>query len=56
MSNLYPLEVVGRGSETQLQVWENLDYITQRCICVLCVTCHLCKLCSMAIIIPIEGT
>ena len=25
MSNFYPLEVVARGSETQLQVGENLD-------------------------------
>ena len=28
MSNFQPLEVVGRGSETQLQVGENLNYIT----------------------------
>ena len=27
MSNFHPLEVVGRGSETQLQVGENLGYI-----------------------------
>ena len=26
MSNFYPLKVVGRGSETQLQVAENLNY------------------------------
>ena len=26
MSNFHPLEVVGRGSETQLQVGENLNY------------------------------
>ena len=26
-SNLHPLEVVGRGSETQLQVGENLNYL-----------------------------
>ena len=26
-SNFYPLEVVGRGSETQLQVGENLNDI-----------------------------
>ena len=26
--NFYPLEVVGRGSETQLQVGENLNYLT----------------------------
>ena len=25
MSNVHPLEVVGRGSETQLQVGENFD-------------------------------
>ena len=25
MGNFYPLEVVGRGSETQLQVGENLN-------------------------------
>ena len=25
MSNFHPLEVVGRGSETQLQVGENLN-------------------------------
>ena len=25
MSNFYPLEIVGRGSETQLQVGENLN-------------------------------
>ena len=28
MSNFYPLEVVGRGSETQLHVGENLIYST----------------------------
>ena len=28
MSNFQPLEVVGRGSETQLQVGENLNKIT----------------------------
>ena len=27
-SNLHPLKVVGRGSETQLQVSENLIYLT----------------------------
>ena len=27
MSNFYPLEVVGRGSETQLQVGQNLNYL-----------------------------
>ena len=27
MSNFYPFEIVGRGSETQLQVGENLNYI-----------------------------
>ena len=26
MCNFHPLEVVGRGSETQLQVGENLNY------------------------------
>ena len=30
MSNFHPLEVVGRGSETQLQVGENLDYLILR--------------------------
>ena len=30
MSNFHPLEVVGRGSETQLHVGENLNCITQR--------------------------
>ena len=29
MSNFHPLEVVGRGSETQLQVGENLNYLIQ---------------------------
>ena len=28
MNNIYPLEVVGRGSKTQRQVGENLKYIT----------------------------
>ena len=28
MSNFHPLEVVGRGSETQLLVGENLNYLT----------------------------
>ena len=28
MSNFQPLEVVGRGSETQLQVGENLSKLT----------------------------
>ena len=28
MRNFHPLEVVGRGSETQLQVGENLNKIT----------------------------
>ena len=27
MSNFHPLEVVGRGSEAQLQVGENLNYL-----------------------------
>ena len=30
MSYFHPLEVVGRGSETQLRVGENLNRITQR--------------------------
>ena len=30
MSNFHPLEVMGRSSETQLQVGENFDKITQR--------------------------
>ena len=30
MSNFNPFEVVGHGSETQLQVGENLNSITQR--------------------------
>ena len=30
MSNFHPLEVVGRGSETQLQVGENLNRLTQQ--------------------------
>ena len=30
MSNLYPLEVVGRGNQTQLQVGENLIYLINR--------------------------
>ena len=30
MSNFHPLEVVGRGSETQLQVGENLNYLILR--------------------------
>ena len=29
MSNFQPLEVVGRGSNTQLQVGENLNYLIQ---------------------------
>ena len=28
MSNFHPLEVVGRGCETQLQVGENLNKLT----------------------------
>ena len=27
MSNFHPLEIVGRGSETQLQAGENLNYL-----------------------------
>ena len=27
MSNFHPLEVAGRGSETQLQVGENLGFL-----------------------------
>ena len=30
LGNSYPLEVVERGSETQLQVAENINSITQR--------------------------
>ena len=30
MSNFHPLEVVGRGSDSQLQVGENLDKLTQQ--------------------------
>ena len=30
MSNFHPLEVVDRGSETQLQVGENLNYLILR--------------------------
>ena len=30
MSNFHPLEVVGRGSKTQVQVDENLNYLIQR--------------------------
>ena len=30
MSNIHPLEVVGRGGETQLQVGENLDKIINK--------------------------
>ena len=30
MSNFHPLEVVDRGSETQLQVGKNLNYLTFR--------------------------
>ena len=30
MSSFQPLEVVGRGSETQLQVAENLNNLTQQ--------------------------
>ena len=29
MTNFNPLEVVGRGSETQIQVGENLKKLTQ---------------------------
>ena len=32
MSNFHPLEVVGRGSETQLQAVENLKKVTQRVV------------------------
>ena len=31
MSNFLPVEIVGRGSETQLQVSENLNDLIQRC-------------------------
>ena len=30
MGNFHPLVVVGRGSEAQLQVGENLKYLTER--------------------------
>ena len=30
ISNFQPLKVVGRGSETQLQMGENLNYLTWR--------------------------
>ena len=30
MSNFHPLEVVGRGSETQLLVDENVNYLIER--------------------------
>ena len=30
MSDFHPLEVVGRGSETQLQVGENLNKLIQQ--------------------------
>ena len=30
VSNFQPLEVVGRGSETQLQVAENINYLIKR--------------------------
>ena len=30
MSNFHPLEVVGRGSEAQFQVGENLNYLFNR--------------------------
>ena len=30
MSDFHPFEVVGRGSETQLQVGENFNYLVQR--------------------------
>ena len=30
MSHFHPLEAVGRGSGTQLQVGENINYITWR--------------------------
>ena len=33
MSNFHPLDVVCRGSETQLQVGENSNHITQRFKC-----------------------
>ena len=31
MGHFHPLEVVGRGSETQLQVRENSNYLIWRC-------------------------
>ena len=30
MNNFHPFEVVGRGSETQLQLVENLSYLLYR--------------------------
>ena len=30
MSNFHPFEIVGRGSETQLQVGEKLNYLISR--------------------------
>ena len=45
MNNFYPLEVVGRGSETQLQVGENFTCITYRVNLVHSSTClhvHVC--------------
>ena len=33
MSNFQPREVVGRGSEAQLQVGENLNYLIERLKC-----------------------
>ena len=32
MNNFHPLEVAGRGSETQLQVGKNLKSITERLV------------------------
>ena len=42
MNNFYPLEGVGHGSETQLQVSENKNKITQRAegYVVLCYICR----------------
>ena len=33
MGHFHPLEVVGRGGETQLQVGEDLSYLIQRFKC-----------------------
>ena len=40
MSNFHPLEVVGRGSETQLQVGENLNKVGYRLLIRVNTLCH----------------